>query len=196
MTTVCCRWSCITCKGVRDAFIGDLLRCAWCCNRRIVPSPPGVAPSLLPPTGSLPRLTVRVLRLFPLVTLPSYPCLCLSPMESPCTGPLQGCRAGLSSAGVRSTEQHGKSPCAPVISSSCAEGGYAPSVSCFSLLYGESDQRPDWLPKLCESWEMPACFYPCAQLRVLDGCPEHPHTPAWKQTWKFLTTRDSLDFSG
>ena len=63
----------------------------WTCrSRRIVPSPPIVVPSLFPPTGSLPRLTVRVLGLFPFVTLPSNPCLCLSPMESAQSSPPAG----------------------------------------------------------------------------------------------------------
>ena len=54
MTLVCCRWSCIMCRAFVTRSFRDRLRCAWCCNRRIVPSPPGVVPSLLPPTGSLP----------------------------------------------------------------------------------------------------------------------------------------------
>ena len=54
VTLVCCRWSCIMCRAFVTRSFRDRLRCAWCCNRRIVPSPPGVVPSLLPPTGSLP----------------------------------------------------------------------------------------------------------------------------------------------
>ena len=54
MTLVCCRWSCIMCRAfvTRSSGIGSDVHGAAIAG--VVPSPPGVVPSLLPPTGSLP----------------------------------------------------------------------------------------------------------------------------------------------
>ena len=80
----------------REALINDAVRS----DTRLLP---GGSETLCRPLLRLSsNLCVRVRNfVFPFGTtgtLPSYPCLCLSPMKSPCSPPSQGCRAGLSLA--------------------------------------------------------------------------------------------------
>ena len=45
----------------------------------------------------------------------------------------------------------------------------------YHTFHGEDDSRPLWLPRLCEGWEMRACFHPSVQLeelRVVGACSE------------------------
>ena len=60
-------------------------------------------------------------------------------------------------------------PASASVTSSSSVNGRRRERGCFFHLWaletfdGEDDPRPDWLPRLCVRWEMPACLYTRAQ---------------------------------